>query len=445
MTIAIPLRRLLVVALCVYSLAVAADPDTPLRLEQRLEHSAADQERELLREALDADGEHPQLLIDGRHYRVENTLDDLGRALYLSVRAQQWSAVRHFLAAYRSLSGHDPMLVHYAQGGLARAEGRLVEAEREYEALLAIQPEFLPGRLELARVLFENHKDREAADRFRDIRASLDPADRRVDGLRRSVELFLEALERRRRWQGSLAVGGVWDDNLNRSSEDRTCLAADAAGNCIIERRIPEAITAHGLDFEMAANRRLPLRGQHGLYLRSLLFGAVYKKQTPYNEMTSITHAGYHYRTARGHYAVAPLFEIHRLGNQTQHGAWGAHAEWQRHLSPNSSLRVEGHHKTLRYRPDLYAHHDGSQRAVYATLWHARPSGWMLLGGVDQLERSTEYRADSYRQYGARLGVIRQFDAVSKPACSPLFANGNIRPTTLCSNSGAETRNKHTP
>src|SRR3546814_8686029 len=58
------------------------------------------------------------------------------------------------------------MLVHYAEGGLARERGDLFAAEAEYRALLELQADFLPGQLELARALFENHKDREAHRAF---------------------------------------------------------------------------------------------------------------------------------------------------------------------------------------------------------------------------------------------------------------------------------------
>ena len=45
------------------------------------------------------------------------------------------------------------MLVAYAEGGLARAVGDFDEAEARYRTLLDLQDDFLPGQLELARVL----------------------------------------------------------------------------------------------------------------------------------------------------------------------------------------------------------------------------------------------------------------------------------------------------
>ncbi|WP_235528384.1 hypothetical protein [Sphingomonas sp. Leaf231] len=88
------------------------------------------------------------------------------------------------------------------RGGLARSEGRLVEAERRYRAVLAIQPDFLPGRLELGRVLFEDRKDREASALFRAIRTDLAAAVETAAGVRATVDTFIAALDRRRGGQG---------------------------------------------------------------------------------------------------------------------------------------------------------------------------------------------------------------------------------------------------
>ncbi len=93
-------------------------------------------------------------------------------------------------------------MVAWARGGLARSEGRLVEAERRYRAVLAIQPDFLPGRLELGRVSFEDRKDREASALFRAIRTDLAAAVETAAGVRATVDTFIAALDRRRGGQG---------------------------------------------------------------------------------------------------------------------------------------------------------------------------------------------------------------------------------------------------
>ena len=119
-------------------------------LEQgsELRHQQQDQQR-----LQQAESQRPTLTLDGQTVRVERTVDDLGQALYLSLQHQQWQAAAAFLAEYIELPGHDPLLRHYAQGALARVAGDHSRAAQAYEALLAAQPDFLPARLELARVM----------------------------------------------------------------------------------------------------------------------------------------------------------------------------------------------------------------------------------------------------------------------------------------------------
>ena len=83
--------------------AVLADQDTSLRLNQSIEYRANQQERELLKDELPSDGSAPPLTIDGQAYRVDDNLDELGRAVYLSIERQQWPRVHAYLLRYDAL------------------------------------------------------------------------------------------------------------------------------------------------------------------------------------------------------------------------------------------------------------------------------------------------------------------------------------------------------
>ena len=178
-------------------------PDTRLRLDQQLDRQRADREARAIENAQALDGDTSSLTIDGQTYSVGNSVDDIGRALYLSVARKQWPDVRSFLAAYQKIDGHDPMLVEYAVGALAREKGDLAAAERHYRALLAIKADFLPGKLELARALFDNRKDREAERAFQAARDQLANDGPQAEGVTRTVDAYLGALKRRRSWQGA--------------------------------------------------------------------------------------------------------------------------------------------------------------------------------------------------------------------------------------------------
>lgn len=398
---------LLLCPLFLLSPTALADQDTNLRLNQSIEYRAKRQERQLL-EGAEAG---TTLVIDGQAYRVEDNLDDLGRALYVSVQRQQWADVVAFRARYIALPGHDRMLLAYADGALARSRGDLDAAEAHYRQLLAMQGDFLPGQLELARVLFENRKDREATTAFRQISQSLGPADARNQGLGNTVDSFVEALDHRESWQGSLAVGPTFNDNLNQSSESTTTYRLETSdGVYLVQRKMPKAVSAHGIDYEATLNKRVALAGHHGVFARALAYGQAYDGQGKYNEDTFIGNAGYSYQDGRNQYSLGPSFEYDRIGSEPMYSAWGLRGEWLHNLSETRMFKLEGEYKDMAYRRQAADIYDGSAASLYATLWQALPRQWVLFGGFDLTDRDTRDATEAYFQKGLRLGVAKDFD-----------------------------------
>ncbi|CAM2871890.1 Protein of unknown function [Pseudomonas gessardii] len=389
----------------------AADQDTRLRLNQTIEYRANQQERELLKDELPSDGAPPLLNIDGQTYSVGNNLDELGRAVYLSIERQQWPQARDYLRRYTALPGHDPMLTAYAKGGLARADGDLEQAESQYRQLLALQADFLPGRLELARVLFENRKDGESNSVFQQISSSLSPADAQAMGVGKTVDSFIQALDHREDWQGSLAIGPTWGYNLNQSPESEVTYRYVTPDETIyVKRSLPKAVSAHGADYEATLNKRVAISGHHGVFMRSLLYGQAYEKQSKYNEGTLINNAGYSYHDAKNQYALGPSFEFNTIGDNAMYSAWGLRGEWTHTLSATRMFKLEGEYKDMAYKHEINSNLDGGISSVYATLWQALPQRWTLFGGVDLSDRNTQDRTAAYLQKGVRLGVAKDFE-----------------------------------
>ncbi len=371
--------------------------DNQLRLNQSGQRRAAGRDRQLL-EATST------LTVDGRSHAVADTAGNLGRAVYAGLRRQQWAEVRRFLPRYAGLDDADPMLLHYARGALARHDGRLRQAEHEYRALLVLQPDFLPGQLELARVLFENQQDRAATALLRKIAARL-PDTAQARGIRHTVQLFLQALQRRRRWQGSFAVGPGYNDNINQAQASQTCLWIDSGGRCIINRRMPAAIASRSADIEASLFRQLPLSGQHNIYLRSLLLGSLYPGQTRYNQLSSLSQIGYLHRSNRDSWMLAPSFDAGTYGSGLLYRAWGLHGEWSHSLASSWLLKLEGDHKRYRYPMNGYHDFDGRLQDGFFTVSRMLGRHWLLLGGLDLVDRQARDPAQGYMQRGARLGA----------------------------------------
>ena len=396
--------------------------DTRLRLDQQLDRQRVDQESRAIEDAEALDGDTSSLTIDGQTYAVGNTVDDIGQALYISVTRKQWPDVRRFLAAYQKLDGHDPMLVEYALGALAREKGDLAAAERQYRALLAIKADFVPGRLELARVLFDNHKDREAESAFRAARDLLADDGPQAQGVIGTVDAYLGALKRRRSWQGSLAIGPGYSSNLNQSSASYTCLLATDDGTCLVDRQVPPAIAAAGVNFEATLAKDVPLSGHSGLRARAILFGDVYPEHHAYSQATAIMRLGYQYQTARNAVSLSPSFEIGSLGSSELYSAPGLNAEWTHTVSPRSLFKVEGNYRNFRYRDAAFAPQNGPLTDVAITGWYSLTPTLTVFGGPDVLVKDTPSVVEAYRQWGARLGINKAFGNVAS-----LFLMGSYR------------------
>lgn len=397
----------IIVTLCLSLPFSQADEDTELRLQQR--NTLTDQRREkaLLKDELDAPGDEAQLVINGQIYRAENNLNSLGQALYLSVQHQQWHAADGFLQRYLALPGHDSMLVHYAQGALARSRGQLVAAEREYRALLRLQPNFLPGQLELARVLFENHKNRDSMQLFSEIEKRIPSAEIRAQGVRNTINSFIEALNYRDSWRGSISIGASYTDNLNQSSESYTCFLRTPDNQCLIERRAPEAKSVSGSDFDASLNKRMSFGNHHGLHFSALMYGNTYKEHKTFNESIAIAKLGYSYHSAKNQYYAAPLFEYRSLSNDKLYSAWGGHLEWRHNLSSNSAFKLETAYKDLRYDSGVYFFETGALSSAFATWWHQWSDQWLVFAGLDYAIKDNSERVNAHTAKGVRLGVSR--------------------------------------
>lgn len=406
-------RMLLAAFFCCQFISLSSwanDKDTSLRLNQSIELQSSQQERQILKDEEYLRGQRPTLTIDGTTHTIEHNVNDVGRALYLSIQQRQWPAVLYFLDEYLTFPDADPMLIAYAQGSLARLRGEMKQAEIEFRSLLDIQPDFLLGQLELARVLFENRKDADSEAMFQQIAVTLDPADARHQGVLTTVDSFLQAVDRRQSWQGSVAVGAVWSDNLNQTSESYTCLLYYGSV-CLFERQTPEAIKAHGLDYEMTLNRRFALSGHHGLFFRGLLFGQSYKEHSIYNESQISTQFGYSYHNMRNQYSLAPTFEFSRYGNDSLYGAWGLNAEWQHYFSDKVMFKLETSYKDQQYRKSVLAdQYDGDIWSAFATAWYVLPNNWTVFGGLDWTRKKAQIKQLAYEQLGVRAGVAKTFN-----------------------------------
>ena len=395
-------------------LYAAEDSDTRLRLEQNLLAQQQEQQQNF-RQQQEQDG-LSRLTLNGQIIVVENNVHDVGQALYLAVMQKHWSAVQYYLEMYRGLAAHDQSLLQFAQGALARAEGKLQQAEIHFVSALELEPNNVMIQLEMARLLTELKKNQAAIVLFKQIQQQLNPLEQSVaQNILASIDMYLNALTQRDSWQGNISVGTRYATNINSTSEKSTTWTRyleNVEGQKIpveqITRSTPQKINAQALDYEAAVNKRWSLQGQHGLAMKAFSYGRSYAQQQRFNEMTLALNAGYSFQNPKHQVFIAPVFEHRRYHNDSLSNAWGARAEWLNLRSNQQAIKVEAEVKQIEQQ--LFKSQSGLEFSAYATYWKILNPKWMFFAGLDLLDHNTEERYFSaYLQQGLRLGVTQQW------------------------------------
>ncbi|WP_374574013.1 surface lipoprotein assembly modifier [Acinetobacter sp.] len=392
----------------------AADNDTRLRLDQELLQQKIEQQQPFIQQQ-QAD-QLPAMVIDGETIKVEKNLNDVGRALYIAVMQKQWQAASIYLDSYLKLEGYDPSLAHFAQGALARMQGQPQQAEQHFQQALALQPQNSMIKLELARLLTERQKNKEAKQLFQQVKDQLaQSADPSVQNIGKTVDLYLNGLKQRDAWQGSVSAGTRYAANINSSSEQTatwTIYAEDGNGNKVpvqqVTRGTPAQINAAALDYEAALSKRWSMQSNHGIALKAFGYGRAYDSRKDYNETTLNFNAGYSYQDQRNQLLIVPVYEHRRVQNESLSNAWGARAEWMRFIGQDKAFKLEAEIKDI--DNVKYSTQSGMENSVFSTFWKVLPQQWTLFGGLDYVDHNSEEQYfTAYEQQGVRLGLSKQF------------------------------------
>lgn len=344
------------------------------------------------------------LVLNGEKFKVDNNANDVGIALYLSINHQQWEKVRHYLSIYQTFPDRDDMLVKFAEGELARQGGDFNQAEKSFKAILMKQPDFTLVSLELARVYFEDQKNREANEIFNRL---LSDGRTLSDPVRKNIVAFQQALVLRDSWHGWLSFGYLYNDNINQSPDrPPELLGTDIFGREVY-RDTGRAVKAGGSSYDLGLNRRWQLAGYHGLTLQGTAYGENYPGYKKQNENSVSLSGGYSFKNHHDEVMAGLLYDYDAVGGKQRFYATGLKAEWKHVYSPQFISSLELNHKKLFYE-EAYQSYDGKMTLLFGTFYWSpdRQTTWFF--GADSVKRDTQRQDESYWQNGVRGGVIRE-------------------------------------
>lgn len=352
------------------------------------------------------------VLFEGAIYEVGTSLEELEPAIYIAINTGQWERLLEFVGRYRLLEGSRPALAAMAEGLAARHRGDHALALHRMRAAHDAEPEDVRVRLELARLLLENNQDSTAREEFARVAGYDLP-----ESVHALVGQYLQVLEERDRWHGSVAVGLGHNDNINQANGHYSCLE-EFAGLCLIERRMPEKIPSEMVNYELALGRRFHLDGNHNLLVRPVAYGSKYRRDTTaegapikdYSNNTAILYLGYNWLDARDSFSVSPYAEHYYRDGHTQYLASGLQMEWRRTLDQRWQIgtvldakRYEHSSWGLRTAVD-YSQYQWGVSASYAA-----QANTMLYGGVDLVRKKYPLPQASSKEAALRAGLYHVF------------------------------------
>ncbi|PHM38852.1 porin family protein [Xenorhabdus innexi] len=340
------------------------------------------------------------IVIHGKAFQVENNLRDIAQALYLTVNYQQWPDVKRFLTAYQKLPGHDAILINFAQGGLARSEGNLTLAASIYENILRQKPDFTRIKLELARVYFEDQKNREA----KQLMDELSKQEQLPKIVLKNIDGYIKAIAQRDRWRSSFSLSYIYDNNINMSPNMKSTCLLFIDGKCKVEREIPKGIKTWGSAYHGTLSRRYQLAGHHGIFGRGMIDGEFYPYYHDENENTFSLIGGYSFKSRDYDLSIAPLFEYKLQSGTPEYHAVGARIEGLWAITARTVLSTDLEHKRFSYRP-VYHWKNGDIFSSYFTLSHLISHSFTLFGGTNWSYRNSKQPANRYQQWGATAGI----------------------------------------
>lgn len=342
---------------------------------------------------------------DGENYKINNNVHDIGEAIYIALARGQYNDVNQLLSSYQKLTGHDDLLVKYANAKISHQNKNYQKAINYYQQILQKNSDFLRVELELARVYYESQQNKEAIVQFNRV---LDKyAQQLPKHVLDNIAQFTKALKKRTAWRGSISLGYGYNSNINQVPGDhrRDCYRSEVKEVCY---GVGEATKGQKFIYEANIEKQVPLYRHHNALFKAYTYGYKYEKASQYNENIINTKSYYQYQDGIKTFAFGPTIEFKFIGDQQRYYGFGASIDVAYHFTPKFSVSAIVDYKKLNYR-SMYQSSNGNKSTFYLTNIYAFSPDIIFFGGVDGVMRNKRYQSDSYKQYGIRVGVFKSF------------------------------------
>lgn len=346
------------------------------------------------------EGEGPAVSLGDDDLKRDPRLADfvLGQA----VQARAWPIVDGILRYYSDIPGHDPMMALYAQGAFDRQQGRHGAAIAAYRQMVERDAGLDYVRLDLAAMMFEDRRYRDARAMFEILRRDPDL----VPGAKEAVERYLTQIGRQSGWNGTVRIGYKYNDNVNNASSERYLWLFG-----LPFEKDPGSLphSANAISYHVDANRDFNLGGNHFLSVEAVVEGDHYWDDAPWREATATLRAGYKYRNLKSWFSAMPNISQQWLGGERYRRTLGGAVEYGRWVSARWQVIANYSWFDKHYDQPGHRFYSGDLHALSLTAVHFLSPRMIVYGGLTAQRDLVKSEDEASKRIGASAGVVRQW------------------------------------
>jgi tetratricopeptide (TPR) repeat protein len=359
--------------------------------------------------------------------RLQMTAPELLRASEQMVLAGRYEEARPLVAALE----HAPELAmerQFLEGYIAVETGDLENATKKFRQVLALRPDMTRARLELARTLMMQGKDKAADYHF----SLAEDDDSLPPEIARTIYAARGLIRERRTWDLNLNFGIAPDTNINNATNDRTVDVL--LGNTMLPLELdPDARARTGIGQTASVSGSVRLRLSDGLAMVVDADGhAINYEGRAADDISSLVAAGPELTLANGtRLTFAATTSQRWYGGDIATRNYGARAGVQHHLGDGA--RVAAQFDLRRVDSKINSAYDGTQISGYLSF--EKVVRRSMVASVTGFARREPLKSDAYSNtefgliaglggelpFGVNAGVTGQASRATYDEALPIF------------------------
>lgn len=276
--------------------------------------------------------------------QIEEQVRKIIEGSRVAIEQGQIDIARKMLEAAIAVRPDNPDVL-FLLGTVAGREGRWDDAVTYYRKMLERHPGLIRVRLELARALFELHRDQEASYNFR---LALPEVPKDVAS---NIYLFLSQIEARKRFTYNLSFGLSPDTNINAASDINQLtlfgLPFDLSPSAQQKSGVGIVVNASG-------EYRVPLSDDFRLRMGGELYRAEYFGHGDFDDMLARLYSGPQYLFNGGDASLLATGTERWFGNAPYNRGYGGRAELNYSLTESIYVQSGLEYSTADYHKQTF-------------------------------------------------------------------------------------------